>query len=65
MQAKSLKQLMRRGDGEEAGGMYQETPNLINTQQKDKVREVLDFGVQQATVNLVVDVRIILLLAQV
>lgn len=54
--------MVRRQEG---GGLYQETPNLINTQHKDKVRKVLDFGVQQATVNLVVDVRIILLLAQV
>lgn len=72
--ALSFKQLMGRGDSEETGSggnrgrrgrFAPRKTNLINTQHKDKMGKVLNFKVQQVAVDLVVDVRIILLLAQV
>lgn len=51
--------------GERERGLYQGRSNLINTQHKDKKGKVLNFEVQQVAIDLVVDVRIILLLAQV
>lgn len=59
--ALSFKQLKGRGR-RGGGGLCHGKPNLINTQHKDKV---LNFKVKQVAVDLVVDIGIILLLAQV
>lgn len=55
----------QQGQVEERGGLYQRKVNLVSTRHKDKIEKVLNFKVQQVTVDLVVDVWIILLLAQV
>lgn len=59
---------MGRGGGgveTDSGGQAEEGEVCTNTQNKDKMWKMLNFKVQQVAVDLVVDIRIILLLAQV
>lgn len=59
---------MGRGGGgveTDSGGQEEEGEVCTNTQNKDKMWKMLNFKVQQVAVDLVVDIRIILLLAQV
>lgn len=66
--ALSFKQLTRARAQEEGGRFDQRRKkkhNLINTQKDKQSGSVLSFEIQQVAVDLVVDVRIILLLAQV
>lgn len=60
------KDMKSRDEGSEGqGSVYQRKLHLITTPNKNKMGRWLHFKVQQVAVDLVVDVRIIFLLAQV